>query len=290
MIDGKTRVCGLIGNPVGHTLSPVIHNSLADIYNHNLVYVPFPVEENRVEEAVKGAYALNVLGCNVTVPYKSKVMPYLKEMDSYAEKIGAVNTLVRIEDGFMGYNTDAPGLCRAMKSDGIALEGTHAVIIGAGGVARAAAMMLAENGVRYILIMNRTLEKAENLAEHIKKFYPDIFIKAVQNTDFSCFGKEKEFLAVQATNVGMYPGCDQTAIRDERFYRAVHTGYDMIFNPFETVFMKKVKEHGGKAYNGLKMLLYQGIIAYELWTNVSVTEEQAEVIYSRLKQCGSKNG
>ena len=107
--DGYTRICGLIGNPVEHTVSPVIHNTLADAFALNLVYVPFRVEQERVEEAVRGAYALNLLGCNVTVPYKSRVMPYLKEIDPLAERIGAVNTLVRIPGGFKGYNTDMPG-------------------------------------------------------------------------------------------------------------------------------------------------------------------------------------
>lgn len=286
MIDGKTRICGLIGNPVEHTLSPVIHNSLAEIYGHNLAYVPFLVEKNRLEEAVKGAFALNVLGCNVTVPYKTDIIPYLKEIDQYASKIGAVNTLVRNADGYVGYNTDAIGLYRAMQSDHIILQGAHVVIIGAGGVARAAAMMMAEKSVERLLIMNRTLEKAENLVKQVKKIYPSVSVKAIKHTDFSGFQREREFLAVQATNIGMFPNCDETVIEDDSFYWAVHTGYDMIFNPKETVFMRKVSEAGGKAYNGLKMLLFQGIVAYELWNRVSISEKQAEAIYKKLEQSG----
>ncbi len=99
-IDGKTRLCGLIGNPVAHTMSPAIHNTLAEELDHNLVYSAFPVQEGLLEDAIKGAWALNALGLNVTVPYKSAVLPYLTEMDPLAEKIGAVNTLVRTETGF----------------------------------------------------------------------------------------------------------------------------------------------------------------------------------------------
>ena len=109
-ITGTTRTCGLIGNPVEHTLSPVIHNTLAESLGHNLVYVPFLVQPDKLDEAVKGAEALNLLGLNVTVPYKSDVIKSLAEIDSLAKNIGAVNTLVRVEDGYKGYNTDMEGL------------------------------------------------------------------------------------------------------------------------------------------------------------------------------------
>ena len=121
-INGYTRVCGLIGNPVEHTMSPVIHNNLSDKLGINIRYVPFHVNDGLLGEAVKGAWALNLLGLNVTVPYKSDVIPFLSEIDPLAERIGAVNTLVRTESGFKGYNTDMPGLYRAMCDDGVNLE------------------------------------------------------------------------------------------------------------------------------------------------------------------------
>ena len=121
-INGRTRLCGLIGNPVEHTLSPIIHNTLAEQFRDNLVYVPFPVENVELEDAIKGAFALNCLGINVTVPYKEKVMEFLSETDELAKHIGAVNTLVRTNRGFKGYNTDMPGLYRALCSEGIQIE------------------------------------------------------------------------------------------------------------------------------------------------------------------------
>ena len=121
-INGYTRTCGLIGNPVEHTLSPVIHNTLSMVLGKNLAYVPFHVETGRLEDAVKGAFALNLLGINVTVPYKSDVIPYLDDIDPLASNIGAVNTLVRTEKGYKGYNTDMPGLYRAMCEDLIFLQ------------------------------------------------------------------------------------------------------------------------------------------------------------------------
>ena len=138
-IKGTTRVCGLIGNPVGHSISPVIHNTLADIMGIDLVYTTFKVEENQVEAAVKGAYALDILGMNVTVPHKQAVMRSLKEIDPLAEAIGAVNTLARVDGGYKGYNTDILGLARELEEENVCIKDNPVLIIGAGGAARAIA-------------------------------------------------------------------------------------------------------------------------------------------------------
>lgn len=134
-LDGKTKLIGLIGNPVEHTLSPVIHNGISDKMGISSVYVPFKVEKDGVAEAVRGAYELNILGLNVTVPYKNQVMESLVEVDEAAKQIGAVNTLVRDErlHGYKGYNTDMSGLRRQIKEDGIALKGRTVAVLGAGG-------------------------------------------------------------------------------------------------------------------------------------------------------------
>ena len=131
-IDGHTKLCGLIGNPVAHTLSPLIHNTLAELTGISLVYGSFLVDQGKLAEAVPGAFALHIHGMNVTVPYKSDVIPLLSEIDELAEKIGAVNTLVRTEDGFKGYNTDMPGLYRAMCGDGMEIANREVLILGAG--------------------------------------------------------------------------------------------------------------------------------------------------------------
>ena len=284
MTDGKTRTCGLIGNPVEHTLSPLIHNTLAEDFGQDLVYVPFKVEADQVEAAEKGAFALNLLGCNVTVPYKSEVIPYLEELDPMAEKVGAVNTLVRGTTGFKGYNTDLPGLYRAMQSDGVQIEGQRVLVLGAGGVARAASMLMADKGASQILILNRTVARAEELAAQIRQAYPTCTVEAAGLQERKHFEEKKAYLCIQATKMGMYPEVDKTLIEDPSFYDSIHTGYDLIFNPADTRFMKLVREAGGRAFNGLKMLLYQGIIAYELWQRVQVDEAQAERIYSLLQK------
>lgn len=283
-INGYTRTCGLMGNPVEHTMSPAIHNTLAAELGENLVYVPFHVSEGHVEEAVRGAYALNLLGCNVTVPYKAQVIPFLQEIDPLAEQIGAVNTLVRTEGGFKGYNTDMPGLYRAMGEDGVKIEGENVLILGAGGVARAVAVLLMQKGAESIVIMNRTLEKAEQIAREVNSFAGRQAVTALALADYIALSDGKKYLAIQATSLGMFPHVENVVIEDPAFYSRIHTGYDLIFNPAETRFMKLVKVSGGRAFGGLKMLLYQGIIAYELWTGTQVNKALAGKAYAEMKQ------
>lgn len=281
-IDGHTRLCGLIGNPVEHTLSPVIHNTLAEKLKHNLVYVPFLVEKGQIEAAVKGAYGLNILGINVTVPYKSEAIPYLKELDGLAGRIGAVNTLVRVDGGYKGYNTDMLGLYRALCRENIRLSGEKVILLGAGGAARAAAFLCAEKGAQKVYLLNRSVDKAKLLAEEVNKAFDRECIFPMGVVDYEKLPEEK-LLVLQGTSVGLHPNVDQAPITDKEFYRRVHTGYDFIYKPEETMFMKLVKEAGGRAYNGLTMLLYQGIIAYELWNQVEVSEEDAIEIYKVMK-------
>lgn len=281
-VDGKTNVCGLIGNPVEHTLSPMIHNTLAERMGHNLVYVPFPVEEGKAAQAVAGALALNILGLNVTVPYKSEVIESLQDIDALARDIGAVNTLVRTDGGYKGYNTDMEGLYRAMLSEGVAIEGEQIILLGAGGAARAVAYLCATKGADKVYLLNRTFDKAHTVAAEVNDRTGREVIIPMCMTDYTKLPGGK-YLAIQGTSVGLAPNVNDAVIEDSAFYEMLHTGFDLIYNPWETRFMRLTKEHGGRAYNGLKMLLYQGIIAYELWNDVKVSEEDAQAVYEKLK-------
>ncbi len=283
MIDGKTKVCGLIGDPVEHTLSPQIHNTLASLLGHNLVYVPFLVDQGFVKEAVEGAAALRLAGLNVTVPHKSAVIPYLKQIDGLAKKIGAVNTLVPCEGGYKGYNTDMEGLYRALESEGIRMQGEEILLLGAGGAARAAAFLCADKGAAKVYLLNRSLEKARAVAAEVNRAFGRECIAPMALSDYDSLPR-KRFLAIQGTSVGLYPNTEEAVITDPGFYQRIHTGFDLIYRPEETRFMRLVEKQGGKAVNGLKMLLYQGIIAYELWNNVAVSEEIAAQVYSLLRQ------
>lgn len=286
-IDGKTRLLGLMGDPVEHTLSPVIHNTLSEILGLNNVYVPFHVKKEGLAKAVEGAFQLNILGLNVTVPHKNDVIASLSLVSDEGLAIGAVNTLVRTENGYRGYNTDMLGLTREIKSYGIELEGRKVIILGAGGAARAVAYMCMAEKASEIYILNRTLEKATEIAEHMNSFFGRQTIRAMKLSDWRDL--EGKYIVIQSTSIGLKPDNDRAVIEDEDFYRMIDTGVDLIYSPFETKFMKLCRRNGAKAYNGLKMLLYQGIIAYELWNDISVSEEVADQVYKVLEKNARNN-
>lgn len=280
-INGKTRLMGLIGNPVEHTLSPVIHNTIVECMNENMVYVPFPVKED-IEAAIKGAYALGIQGMNITVPYKSDAIPHLAAIDKEAGIIGAVNTLVRMDGGYKGFNTDLPGLYRAILSEGIEVKGSRVIIVGAGGAARAAAFMCAFYEAKSVVILNRTVEKAVRIAQEVEEKTGFSSINAMQITEYGQIEGEG-YLVIQATKVGLFPKVEDTPISDPSFFKKAAVVYDLIYTPQETAFMRLAKEQGVKAYNGLKMLLYQGVAAYEMWNDVRVPEEVVEKAYRALQ-------
>lgn len=271
-INGETKVLGIIGNPVRHTMSPAIHNYISDKLGKNMVYVPFEVTGN-VETAVKGAYELGILGMNVTVPWKSEVINSLSDIDEMAKRIGAVNTLVYTENGYKGYNTDMFGLERELKDEGISIEGKNVVLVGAGGAARAAAFMCALHDVKSLTILNRTVEKAEAIAsdviEYIKDNNKNVIVKALPLSDYDKL-EENDYIAFQCTKIGLKE-TDGAAIMDENFYKKISVGVDLIYRE-GTMFQNMVKEAGGKSYTGLKMLLFQGICAYELWNELTVDD------------------
>lgn len=282
-IKGTTRICGLIGNPVEHSISPVIHNNLAELCGIDLVYETFKVEKDLVGEAVKGAYALNILGLNVTVPHKQKVMGELMDIDPLAEAIGAVNTLVRVDGGYKGYNTDILGLWRELKDAGIDISGKDVIILGAGGAARAIAFLCADNGAKNVYLFNRTVEKAKLIADSVNGHFKKDIVVPNNIEDYSVL-TGSDYIAIQTTSVGLHPNDDEAVIKAEEFYEKLAVGVDVIYNPIKTKFMRLVEAQGKPAYNGLKMLLYQGIASFELWNNITVSKEQVDIVYNRMKR------
>ena len=245
-----------------------------------MAYVPFPVAED-IEAALKGAYALGIQGMNITVPYKSDAIPYLADIDKEAGIIGAVNTLVRTENGYKGYNTDLPGLYRAILSEGIEVKASRVIIVGAGGAARAAAFMCAFNGAESVVILNRTVEKAVRIVEEVKEKTDFTNICAKSITEYDSIEGDG-YLVLQATKVGLYPKTEESPIMDAVFFKKAAVVYDLIYTPQETMFMRLAAKQGVAAYNGLKMLLYQGVAAYDMWNCVTVPETVVEKAYQAL--------
>ena len=282
-MDARTRLCCLIGNPVGHSLSPMIHNTLAKEMGINLVYTAFKVEDGRVGDAIKGADAFDVLGMNVTVPHKCRVIEELKSIDPLAEKIGAVNTLVRTDGGYKGYNTDIIGLWRELVEEEVEITGREIIILGAGGASKAITYLCASKGAYRIYLLNRSIEKAEMLADEVNSYFGDVVCPLTLD-EYVKIPRDKKYPIIQTTSVGLHPDDDNAPVLDGEFYKLAEVGVDIIFNPSETKFMKLCKSAGARACNGLKMLLYQGIAAFELWNNVKVPEELADKILKMMEK------
>ena len=274
-VNGSTKILGVMGDPIEHTGSPAIHNLLADKLGDNMIYVPFHVKGRRLEEAVAGAYALGIEGLNVTVPHKVEVMQYVTELDDAALEIGAVNTLARIRGGYKGYNTDFSGFMRELDSVDIQVNGRNVIVLGAGGAAKAVMYALKRFSAGHVYILNRSIEKAG-----------DIFGKE-PNTSIMGFGDwnkipEGKYICIQCTSVGLSPDDENCVIDDEGFYDLIDSAVDLIYKPKETAFMRKVISHGGRAYNGLRMLVYQAVSSYEFFTKKEVPEEIIEELYNEL--------
>ncbi len=323
MITGNATVCGVIGNPVGHSLSPLMHNRIARLMGLDYIYVPCPVEDGAVGDAVRGAYALGFAGLNVTVPYKQRVIPFLAEADESVRCIGACNTLVRngCQDtdtqekalsgdilrghrdnegykGYKGYNTDAEGLFRAMREQGMEIRGRDCLLIGAGGAARAAAYLMVREGAASVTIVNRSPDRAQILAEDMRRMAaecgqknPDSLRIRVLTPDQWRQLPGSSYLAVQTTSVGMYPRTDAAIIEETGFYGKISEAVDVIYTPSKTRFLSRVEAAGGRACGGLDMLLYQGIAALELWNPGvkvpgKVVEEVRRVMEEQLHERG----
>lgn len=282
-IKGTTRVCGLIGNPVGHSVSPAIHNNLARLTGKDMVYTTFKVERGDVEAAVRGAYSLNILGLNVTVPHKSEVIDSLVDIDPLAKAIGAVNTLVRVDGGFKGYNTDILGLARELEDEGIELADSKVIILGAGGAARAITFLCSSKGAKKIYLLNRSVDKAQDIAHAVNTHFHNEKVIPMNIADYADIPGD-DYIVIQTTSVGLHPNDEAVVIDDEAFYKKAAVGVDIIYNPAKTKFMKLIKAQGKKAYNGLKMLLYQGVSAYELWNDCKISKKEADEVYKCLEK------
>lgn len=287
-MNAKTKLCCLIGNPVEHSISPLIHNTLAERMGINLAYTAFKVDSGCVDTAIKGGRALGIHGMNVTVPHKCEVIPSLDEIDELACKIGAVNTIVTTDKGYKGYNTDIIGLGRQLDEEGIEISGKGVIILGAGGASKAITYLCASKGADTIWLLNRSVDKAQQLADEVNNHFGEV-VKPLALSEYTSIPKGK-YPVIQTTSVGLHPNDDMAPIEDAQFYDLVSAGVDIIFNPPETKFMKLCKQSGAKAYNGMKMLLYQGIAAFELWNDVIVSRELAEEILVIMEKELGNNG
>lgn len=266
-IGGATRVVGVIGWPVQHSCSPQMQNAALAELGLDWVYVALPVAPEAVPAAVEGVRALGMPGINVTIPHKQAVAELMDELDESARVLAAANTVCRMDDRLVGYNTDGPGLVRSLEEAGEAVAGRRVALFGAGGSARAVAWALADAGVASLNIINRTPEKAVAVAALVNEAtgrevaapHP---LSDAGNRDLVAASD----IVIDTTDVGMYPNASVPPIVPPEWLRAGQTVCDITYNPRETVLLRAAQERGARTVDGLGMLVHQGAIALELWT------------------------
>ncbi|MFZ5647880.1 MAG: shikimate dehydrogenase [Bacillota bacterium] len=275
-INGKTRLCGIFGYPVEHSFSPAMHNAAFEYMSVNWAYVPFPVRPENLGQAVSAVRALNLAGVNVTVPHKQAVAGLVDHLSDGARLSGAVNTIVNDGGILTGHNTDGEGFIRALKEEaGIEAGKGPALILGAGGAARAVAAALALNGCPAVFIANRSGGRAGELCELIMnstgcraEILNWLEIPGKGSREYKGWAEAlgQASLVVQTTPIGMYPKTDEAPPFPFDLLNSGHVVADLIYNPGSTLFMQRCGAAGARVYNGLGMLLHQGAIAFELWT------------------------
>jgi shikimate dehydrogenase len=263
-ISGKTKICALIGDPVEHTMSPVMQNTAYKKLGLDYVYIPFRVKPKQLAQAVEGLRALNVRGFNVTIPHKVAIIPFLDGLDPLAEKIGAVNTVVNNDGELRGFNTDAEGFLRALLEHGIKPEGKKVIVLGAGGASRAITYILAEKGA-HLTILNRQqeLDWAENIAHLIREDHRQE-VKVLELGHLTEALADADLL-VNATSVGMSPAVEDSPVPAELLDK-VPVVFDIVYNPIITRLLREAVAAGAKTIGGLDMLAWQGALAFEMWT------------------------
>ncbi len=259
-IKGSTNIVGLIGHPVEHSFSPLMHNAAFEKLDMDYAYVAFDVNQNNLENAIKGAEALNIKGFNVTIPHKIDVMNYLDEIDEVAQLIGAVNTIDF--KNLKGYNTDGIGAVRAIE-EVTNIKNKNVLIAGAGGASRAISFYIAKYGASNLEILNRNVEKAQKLANDVSNsgLIDNVGFDSINNMDLSDVD-----ILINTTPVGMHPNVDDVPIALAGDIHDDLVVFDAVYNPNETGLLKQAIEADAKPVYGIKMLLYQGAESFEIWT------------------------
>lgn len=264
----------LLGYPLRHSISPVFQQVAFDYYHLDVLYEPWEVPPNQLKKTVVHIRESSVLGANVTIPHKESVLPLMDRLDGIARDIGAVNTIVNRDGELVGHNTDAEGFIRALKQEGgFDPEGKRVVFLGAGGAARAVGFALMKAGARSITIVNRTYERSRDLV---------LALRGLGELDIVALPMKENILAevvghsdllVNCTSLGMKHSANESVspLKASSIPSGVLV-YDLVYNPPETPLLKEAKHAGAKRLGGLSMLVYQGAVSFELWT-----ERQAPV-------------
>lgn len=286
LVNGRTELFGLIGDPVEHTRSPFIHNTLFKHLNINGVYIPIPVKPEHLEKAVVGLKAQNFSGFNITVPHKKDIIKYLDDISQDALLMGAVNTVKNVKGRLKGYNTDAEGFVRDFAEGfGTGFKDKRVMILGAGGTARALAVKLCAEGVAHLTIANRSLDNAENIVDLLKNNYKGMISSILSHPKvmFESAFADSEII-INTTPAGMSTYLDSTPFDYDFHFRPNQLIYDVIYTPKKTRFLKQAENCGCKVRNGFGMLINQGVSAFEIWTGKTIKREISTDLLNMLEK------
>jgi len=263
-VNGNTQIFGIMGYPIGHTLSPAMHNAAFEALGMQAVYVPFQVKPEDLGKATLSLRALGIFGVNVTLPHKSGVIEFLDELDTTAKQIGAVNTIMQRGGKLYGYNTDGPGFMLSLRKDGhFEPAGKKVVILGAGGAAAAVAMSLAGAGVRRLVIANRNKVRAEVLAKRVQRHFDRETLPVALDESRALYWLIRESdMLVNATSVGL-AGTERLSLNPNGLHNKLFV-FDLVYR--ETALIKAAKRRGLKTLDGLGMLVSQGARSFEIFT------------------------
>ncbi|MBY0061386.1 shikimate dehydrogenase [Priestia aryabhattai] len=285
-IDGKTKLVGLLATPIGHSLSPRMHNLGYTLAGLNYAYLAFEVGNGELEATVNGLKAAGVAGFNVSMPNKMKVLDYLDELDDSAKYTRASNTVVNRDGKLIGYNTDGLGYVKNLMEHGVQLKDQKVTLVGSGGAATPIAIQLAQSGIREISIFARNdqyFSQAEENINYINNEMKEFGVKAniFPLEDKGAFRREVAESAILAngTSLGMKPLGDLSIIDDTLdVLRTDLVVTDVVYNPQKTKLLTQAEEAGAKTINGLGMMLWQGALAFKLFTGVDMPVKQVKEI------------
>jgi len=278
-IDGNTRLVGIIGSPLEHTLSPIIHNAAFDYLGLNWCYIPLPVQEGHLQKAIEGIKALNFTGVNVTMPFKTEVISILDEVAMFAESVGAVNTIFIDKGKLIGYNTDGRGFYTALMRDlGYEVKGRKVLVLGAGGASRSVTVSLALAGCQSIVIVNRSPERSRQLADIILKSAPDIEVTWLSPEDNYDIVVAESDVIINATPLTTFNGTLRVPVSLLNKNQLV---CDLNYSLYQPPLLQEAEARGAQVMDGKGMLLYQAAAAFEIWTGLEAPVEVMRVAIIR---------
>jgi shikimate dehydrogenase len=278
----NTKIVGVIGHPIKHSFSPLMHNIAFEMAKQNYIYLPFDVPAASLKDAIRGMIALGIKGFNVTIPLKEKIVPLLKDVSDEASIVGAVNTIINDDGNLRGYNTDVYGILESLNPYREELTGQNVVVIGAGGAARSAIYCLIRNfKVGSITIVNRTEQIGESLKEYFasKMLYSEIKSLPLFPPDLIGTFRDAK-LIINTTSMGMFPEVDDSATTVKDSFMKGQIVFDVVYNPVKTKLLKLAESQGATIITGLKMFVEQGAKSYELWTGEKMPVEK---VYKALE-------